>query len=524
MSSPPALQLLDSDAGVSVLPTTHSGRYEHTGTSSFGLSLRMAANPPPLPFPSAAACEFQTPSAATLSAALVSSHPLSTASTATSSAASPPPAACAPPPSQQLPLPLSGTPPTLPIRPARPLSGQPSALSSPAVSALVQSLSAPSSPPPLPSSSGVVGVPLLPARPAGAAHRLTASSGAILGHNAHTAQSQGSSAPSDPPQLQHRRASADKRPSGAPADLSLTSFSLPRQLFVATTDAGTAVLLSDEVPERGVNQRSDDTNSGSAASNSPTSSTSLVAMADSSASPMSSSSPSDASQSTSRAVSPYASLPSLFPSSSRVRVACELADTERTYVSSLRVLVRLFIEPLSAAAATDSSKRSRAPLSTEQVSVLFSNAKLIFSLNESFHHSLSARLAEWLPLGESEHKVGDVIAQFAPYFKLYSQYCSTFDASQRLLNELSQSNSAFQAYVGRIARKSGQKAQPLASLLIQPIQRYHRTTSTQQQLTTHSTPPRRKQDAPTHSLTRTACLCVRVTAVFLATSCCWSSC
>ena len=439
MSSPPPLpSALDSSGGVSVGPaaaTSSYGRYELAGTNQFGLSLRVTADtPPPLPFFFSAATETAVPG-------LPSSPPSV--------------------PSSFLP----STPPAPPVRPARPAVTSLSPL-------LPQPASASASspfPPPFPPSAVSFSVPVLPARPTGATHRVTASSGAVLaGH--HTGHSPLHTALSSlPPHTQPRRASADKRSLPAASPLSLHSFPLPRQLYATMTDAGIP-RLSDEAEARTQQSRSAtethaaDDSSGAFSSPAPSSAATSAALESSSPA-----APPAASTSSARPVSPYSSLPSLFPSSSRVRVACELADTERTYVSSLRVLVRLFIEPLSKAAATD--KRNKAPLSSEQVNVLFSNAKLIFSLNESFHHSLSARLTSWLASDEESHKVGDVIAQFAPYFKLYSQYCSTYDASQRLLTELTQSNAAFQSYVSRIVRKSGHKFQSLGSLLIQPIQR-----------------------------------------------------
>ena len=534
MSSPSPLPSSDGTTATSVFPTSHSARYEAAGMNRFGLSLRITTDksPPPIPLSFLATPSEQQPPALPWlpqpsSAASLSADP-------SSLAPSPPPPARSP---------LLSTPPALPVRPARPLisplSGSVPTSTSVQPASLSPSPPSPSMPPPLPSVS-VSGVPVLPLRPFGATHRVTASSGAILTSTTPT-QSYSPSAAfvssglSQPPQP--RRFSADKRPSPASA-MPLMPYPLPRQLFATMNTAGLPVLLSDDaqqLQERRHKSQSVTDRQGpddaTAAATSPTAAQS--ALAPSSPSHSSSSASSSAasasdlfSKPSSRSSSPYSSLPSLFPSSSRVRVACELADTERTYVSSLRVLVRLFIEPLSRAAATD--KRHKAPLSTEQVNVLFSNAKLIFSLNESFHHSLSARLTGWLSLAESEQKVGDVIAQFAPYFKLYSQYCSTFDASQRLLGELSQSNSAFQSYVSRIARKSGHKFQSLASLLIQPIQRYARSAQPRQRAQ-HANTAIRPIGSPLTGLLP-PCLrpcvpvCACVVVVCLATSFFWSSC
>ena len=184
--------------------------------------------------------------------------------------------------------------------------------------------------------------------------------------------------------------------------------------------------------------------------------------------------------------SPYVGLLTQFPSSSRVRVACELADTEATYVVSLHHLVRHFLDPL-----TEALTERRPPLSAEQLSILFSNAKLIDLLNTKFHTSVVQRLIEWQQRDEADHTLGDLIAEFAPYFKIYSQYCSTFDASNRLLQELThssqQSHAAFQAFLTRTSQQRG-GGQSLASLLIQPIQRVPRYKLLLEQLLKH-TPP-----------------------------------
>ena len=84
-------------------------------------------------------------------------------------------------------------------------------------------------------------------------------------------------------------------------------------------------------------------------------------------------------------------------------------------MQALQSLVRLFIQPL-----TEALQDKRPPLTAEQLQVLFSNAQLIHSLNSSFHASIVTRLSSWAGLSEAEHKVGDLIAQFAPYFKVYT--------------------------------------------------------------------------------------------------------
>ena len=169
--------------------------------------------------------------------------------------------------------------------------------------------------------------------------------------------------------------------------------------------------------------------------------------------------------------SPYAGLLTQFPSSSRVRVACELADTEGSYVSCLHTLVGTFVDPL-----TEALTERRPPLTSEQLTVLFSNCRLIRTLNANFHLSVVQRLTAWQTRREEEHTIGDLVAQFAPYFKIYSQYCSTFDASNRLLHQLTtqQSHAPFQAFIARAMGRGGAGQQSLSSLLIQPIQRVPR--------------------------------------------------
>ena len=195
-----------------------------------------------------------------------------------------------------------------------------------------------------------------------------------------------------------------------------------------------------------------------------------------------------------------------------MRVACELADTERTYVQSLQTLVRGFIEPL-----TEALSERRPPLTAEQLTVVFSNAQLIHSLNSSFHSSIVTRLTSWAGLSEAEHKVGDLIAQFAPYFKVYSQYCSTFDAANKLLVDLTHSSAAssaaFQSFLSRATGTGRAPQQPpppsllLSSLLIQPIQRVPRYKLLLEQLIRH-TPP----DHPDLPLLSTALSSISVVA------------
>jgi hypothetical protein len=94
----------------------------------------------------------------------------------------------------------------------------------------------------------------------------------------------------------------------------------------------------------------------------------------------------------------------------RTKVALEIESTEVSFVESLETLVKLYLQPLQAAAASGDPI-----LSNEEINTLFSNIGTIAGLNRKFLIDLSGRLKNW---DNETTQIGDVFLGFTPFFKV----------------------------------------------------------------------------------------------------------
>jgi len=145
----------------------------------------------------------------------------------------------------------------------------------------------------------------------------------------------------------------------------------------------------------------------------------------------------------------------------RKKVAVELKDTEESYVTSLDQLDTVYIEALRALVGT-----AGAVVSAAEAHTLFSNISQIRELNRKFLADLKQRIESWT----AATCVCDLVRDFAPYFKMYTQYVSNYSTASDLLQQL-EKRAAFVAFTTE-KQTAGHAA--LSFYLIMPIQRIPR--------------------------------------------------
>lgn len=138
--------------------------------------------------------------------------------------------------------------------------------------------------------------------------------------------------------------------------------------------------------------------------------------------------------------------------------AMELLTTERTYVDALQTVVVLFQVPL---------RSSGIDVATDDI---FGNIELIHNLHLELLKTLEARMAEWTPL----QVVGDIFVQYAPFFKLYTQYCSGYAGALDTLQALRRSDAAFARFLKTAQEDPIAQNLDINSFLIMPVQRIPR--------------------------------------------------
>src|SRR4051812_33709994 len=83
----------------------------------------------------------------------------------------------------------------------------------------------------------------------------------------------------------------------------------------------------------------------------------------------------------------------------RTRVVREILSSEHIYVSNLRVLIEVFLQPLRR--AVESGKGIIPP---EDIKSIFSNLEDIYAYNANFLEKLDARVSNW----SVESLIGDI--------------------------------------------------------------------------------------------------------------------
>ncbi|CAG7719893.1 unnamed protein product [Allacma fusca] len=148
------------------------------------------------------------------------------------------------------------------------------------------------------------------------------------------------------------------------------------------------------------------------------------------------------------------------------KVAQELLTTERTYVRILHLIDQVFHFRV------DQENRVQSMFPPETVTQMFCNIKSLYKLhNDHLLPQLEKRLSEWQ---EDNPRIGDIMKDFAPFLKMYSEYVQNFDNSINLINIYKEKSSRFSNIINEIQKMEECANLPIQHHLIGPIQRIPR--------------------------------------------------
>ncbi len=148
----------------------------------------------------------------------------------------------------------------------------------------------------------------------------------------------------------------------------------------------------------------------------------------------------------------------------RWKVAKELLETERTYVSGLSQIVMLYVKPLTMSL----SSSSLGVLSRTKIQVIFSVVEVMLGLNMALLEDIEARLRMW----HADQCIGDIFLSMGDYLKIASQYVNNYDVSRQSLKDELKANERFRTFVDGVTAANPRAG--LSSLLILPVQRIPR--------------------------------------------------
>ncbi len=167
----------------------------------------------------------------------------------------------------------------------------------------------------------------------------------------------------------------------------------------------------------------------------------------------------------------------------------ELLSSEKVFVSELTILEQTYMVPLQLWASeleqsvekkeevesnvTGSVSSSKLDLTTEDLRIVFNNLSGIAALNKQFFNDIQA--------AHSSSEGGDgilsamlsVFLNYAPLFKLYSDYVNLFDRSREKLQELRE-RPPVDAFIRACEMQTSCHGLGLSDFLIQPVQRVPR--------------------------------------------------
>lgn len=147
------------------------------------------------------------------------------------------------------------------------------------------------------------------------------------------------------------------------------------------------------------------------------------------------------------------------------RVAEELLATEENYVRVLRLIDQVFQFKI------DQENRAHPMFPPETVQHMFSNIKSIYKFHNDFLlPQLQQRMENW----ETDSRIGDIMKNFAPFLKMYTEYVKNFDYAMNLIQSLQVKIPRFAAVINEIQKLDECAKLSLPHHMLSPIQRLPR--------------------------------------------------
>ena len=157
------------------------------------------------------------------------------------------------------------------------------------------------------------------------------------------------------------------------------------------------------------------------------------------------------------------------PPTKRDRVVLELVETERSYVTSLCTLVDCFVKPLTIGTGTNSGTASL--MTPTESRLIFANVDHLYRLNSSLLASLENELSL---RGPANARLGKIMFEFAPFFRVYMSFIDRYQQQSRKLEDLCQEKSGLLDLLAKCEANPRCGGLVLKSFLIMPVQRIPR--------------------------------------------------
>jgi len=152
----------------------------------------------------------------------------------------------------------------------------------------------------------------------------------------------------------------------------------------------------------------------------------------------------------------------------RSHIAREIHATEKQYLQSLKVLVKVFKGRLDGEHAKQSLISSPS-CSKADIATIFAHVDSIISVNSELLSRLDERMANW----SNNQLLGDIFEEITPYLKVYIQFVNNYDNVQAVL-EKNMKKPAFAHSLEKAKKNPEARHLDIQSYLIMPVQRVPR--------------------------------------------------
>ncbi|XP_053151637.1 FYVE, RhoGEF and PH domain-containing protein 1 [Hemicordylus capensis] len=147
------------------------------------------------------------------------------------------------------------------------------------------------------------------------------------------------------------------------------------------------------------------------------------------------------------------------------RIANELLQTEKAYVSRLYLLDQVFCARLLEEA------RNRNSFPADVVMGIFANICSIYCFHQQFLlPELEKRMEEW----DQHPRIGDILQKLAPFLKMYGEYVKNFDRAMELVNIWMERSAQFKGIIHEVQREEICGNLTLQHHMLEPVQRIPR--------------------------------------------------
>jgi hypothetical protein len=169
----------------------------------------------------------------------------------------------------------------------------------------------------------------------------------------------------------------------------------------------------------------------------------------------------------------------------RHMVINEIINTEKDYVYDLQVLLTVFMTPLL----------NEGILTPDEISAIFSNAKLLVSVNKMLLADLIKRIK-----ANQGYDVGESFILLGDYLKMYATYCTNQETAGEVVTRAEKTNPRFRAFLQKALADPQTNRLLLRDYLIKPMQRICKYPLFLRELINHTDRDHPDYDNLTHAL------------------------